>query len=300
VTTKNILNELSPPCSLEILEIRGYFGTYLPKWLNSREALPNLRFLEIKNYNCFEDLAPLGRLSNLDFLRIKDAYSVVSVGEELFGTDIKSGGSIRKNCSVIPPFLKLDTLEFRGMKNWKEWQWKKGESAMPKLRRLFIRSCPLLRSLPVGLSLYATSLEYLEIDGAENLITIENFPSIKDLRVIGIPILERMPNLPSVSHILIEGCPDLEAIVNLNKSMQLMELYDSKMEVLPEYLTSVMPQKLRIGYSEELLQKITNVGEGGSEWYKFKYIPKVKINSWDESLYANYQKVPFNFTTNIN
>jgi Leucine rich repeat len=263
VTAEGVLNELSPPHSLNTLSIKGYFGNCLPNWLNLAVALPNLRFLDIKNCNCFENLAPFGQLPNLDYLRIKNAYSVVSVGEELFGTDIKSGGSIEKNCSVIPPFSKLDTLEFVGMENWKEWQWKKGESAMPKLRELLIKSCPQLRSLPEGLSHHATSLELLKIIGADNLITIENFPSIKDLRVFTNPNLERMSNLPSVSHILIRDCPNLKTI----------------------------------SCSEELLRKIRNQGEGGSEWNKFKHIPKVKINSWDESLCATYQKTPLSFIT---
>jgi hypothetical protein len=301
VTTEGVLNELSPPHSLKTLSIEGYFGNCLPNWLNLGAALPNLRLLEIENCNCFKNLASLGQLPNLDFLRIAKAYSVVSVGEELFGKDIKSGGSIGKNCSVIPSFSKLDTLEFTSMKNWKEWQWKKGLSAMPKLRKLIIESCPLLRSLPEGLSLHATSLEYLEIDGADNLIVIENFPSIKDLRVYRNPNLERMSNLPSVSHIIIFGCPNLQIIYNLNKSLQWIELYDFQMKVLPEYLTIVMPHKLRIDCSEELLLKITNEGERGSEWNKFKHISKVKINSLDESRYATYQKGVIQLQhTNIN
>jgi hypothetical protein len=263
VTAEGVLNELSPPHSVEIVQIRGYFGNCLPNWLNLGAALPQLRFLEIENCNCFENLAPFGQLSNLDYLRIKNAYSVVSVGEELFGTYIKSGGSIERNCSVIPPFSKLNTLEFVGMENWKEWQWKKGESAMPKLRKLLIKSCPQLRSLPEGLSHHATSLELLQIIGADNLITIENFSSIKDLRVFTNPNLERMSNLPSVSHILIRDCPNLKTI----------------------------------SCSEELLRKIRNQWEGGSEWNKFKHIPKVKINSWDESLCATYQKTPLSFIT---
>jgi hypothetical protein len=298
-TTECILNELSPPRSLEILSIRGYFGNCLPNWLNLGAALPNLRFFEIVNCNCFKNLTSLGQLPNLDYLRIKNAYSVVSVGEELFGTDIKSGGSIGKNCSMIPPFPKLETLVFEGMRIWEEWQWKKGESAMPKLRELFIESCPQLRSLPEGLSHHATSLEFLQIVGADNLITIENFPSIKDLGVFRNPNLERMSNLPSISHIIIQDCPNLKTIDNLNKSLQLMELKGYIMEALPEYLMIVMPEKLRIECSEELLRKITNQREGGSEWNKFKHISKVKINSWDESLYATYEKTPFSFSTNI-
>jgi Leucine rich repeat len=290
VTAEGVLNELSPPRSLELLTIGGYFGNCLPNWLNLGTVLPTLRLLEIINCNCFENLGPLGQLPNLDFLRIEDAYSVVSVGEELFGTDIRDG-------SAIPPFPKLSKLELKEMCNWKEWHWNKGKSAMPKLKHLYIEACPQLRSLPEGLSHHATSLEYLEIDGSDNLVIIENFPSVKDFRVYNIPNLKKISNLCSISRIVIQDCPNMKIMENLNKSLQRMELYDSDMEVLPDYLMTTMPQQLRIDCSDELLMEITDQREGGSEWQKFKHIPKVKIYSWDESICATYHKSPFSFTT---
>ncbi|XP_078148471.1 putative disease resistance protein RGA3 [Carex rostrata] len=299
MTTEDVLNELCPPPSLEIVQIEGYFGSHLPNWLNLRANLPNLRYIHIENCACFEELALLGQLPNLDFLRIIGAYSVVSVGEEFLWGGIQNRDTTATSCHANKlAFPKLSKLLFEGMPKWKEWQWNKEQMAMPKLKKLFIRDCPQLRSLPEGLLHHATCLEYLEIDGANKMITVENLPSIKDICVVRCSNLERISNLPSITHIIIVECPNLEAVENL-KALQTMKFRDFKMEILPDYLRTIMPQKVRIDCSEELLVKIVSQGESGSEWNKFKHISKVTIYSSGESFYATYQKAPYSFTTNV-
>ncbi|XP_078181428.1 putative disease resistance protein RGA3 [Carex rostrata] len=269
--TEGVLNELCPPRSIEFLHIVNYFGSYLPNWLNLGATLPNLRHLQLKNCACFQELAPLGQLPKLDLLQIKGAYSVVTVGKEFMHGNIKSRNRI---VHAIPAFPKLNILEFDGMLNWKNWQWNKEQPAMPKLKKLCIRACPQLISLPEGLLLHATSLEYLEIMGADKLNTIENFPSINRIRVIRNPILKIISNLPRISYIVIKECPNLKTLENLN-AIQTVALTDYKMEKLPDYLRMIMPQRLTIRCSEDLLLQIASQGQSGFQWNKFKHIPKV-------------------------
>ncbi|XP_078148752.1 putative disease resistance protein RGA3 [Carex rostrata] len=298
MTSEEVLNELFPPPFLQDLGIINYYGRCLPNWLNLGAALPNLRHLAIDNCACFEGLAPLGQLPNLEFLRIRDAYSVVSIREELLLGGFQSKGIIETGYSAKLAFPKLSALEFTKMTNWKEWEWNKRLPAMPKLKKLYICDCPQLRSLPDGLSHHATSLEDLRISKANNLITVENLPSVKEIRVRKNQILERISNLRSISYIEISQCPNLKAVENL-KTLQRIVLSDFEMETLPDYLGMTMPQKMRINCSEELLRKIANEREGGSQWNKFKHIPKVNINSPDGFFSATYQKTPLSFTTNI-
>ncbi|KAJ4780742.1 Disease resistance protein (CC-NBS-LRR) [Rhynchospora pubera] len=71
---QDVLNALSPPPSLEILQIIGYFGLQLPNWLHVGINLSNfqfLRFLELTECECISQLPPVGQLPNLDLLRIK-------------------------------------------------------------------------------------------------------------------------------------------------------------------------------------------------------------------------------------
>ncbi|XP_078149921.1 putative disease resistance protein RGA3 [Carex rostrata] len=300
MTIEDVLKELCPPHSVKRIRVEGYFGRCLPNWLNLGAALPNLRDVEILNCACFKVLAMLGQFPNLHRLSIKGAYSVVRVGEEFMQGDSKSRDPTVHTMGsyVIPAFPKLNDLIFDRMPNWKEWQWNRGQPAMPKMKELFIIDCPQLRSLPEGLLLYATSLEFLQIEGADKLTTVENIPSIKDIRVLRNPNLERISNLPSISHVLINHCPNLKVVGN-PKALQTMVLSDYEMEFLPDYLTTIVTHKLIIWCHEKLLLKIVNQRESCSEWHKFKHISKVKIGTGDESLHATYQKTPFSFTTNV-
>ncbi|XP_078148745.1 putative disease resistance protein RGA3 [Carex rostrata] len=298
MTSEEVLNELFPPPFVQDLEIINYYGTCLPNWLNLGAALPNLRHLIIENCACFEGMAPLGQLPNLEYLCIEDAYSVVNIGEEFLLGGIQSKGIIEMGYSAKLAFPKLSELIFIKMANWKVWEWNKRLPAMPKLKKLYIVECPQLRSLPDGLSHHATSLEYLRISKADNLITVENLPSVKEIDVWENRILERISNLRSISYIEISQCPNLKAVENL-ETLQRIALSDFEMESLPDYLAMTMPQKIRIDCSEELLRKIAKERESGSEWNKFKHIPKVTINSPDGSFSAIYQKTPLSFTTNI-
>ncbi|XP_078182378.1 putative disease resistance protein RGA3 [Carex rostrata] len=291
--TEDVLNELCPPPSLEVVVIEGYLGNHLPSWLKLGANFPNLRFIQIRYCACFKYLVSLGQLPNLDCLRINGAYSVESVGEEFLWEGNQSRDIITMSCPIKAAFPKLSQLVFEQMPNWN-----KGQPAMPKLKELFIISCPQLRSLPEGLLHYCTSLEYLKIHDADKLITTENLPSVKDVLVLRIPNLVRISNLPNISYIKIEGCPKLKTLDNL-KPFPRMALSDYEMETLPNYLTMTMPQKLTIRCSEELLLKIASQGKSGSEWNRFKHIASVTIYSSDESHYAIYQKIPFSFTTNI-
>ncbi|XP_078153617.1 putative disease resistance RPP13-like protein 1 isoform X2 [Carex rostrata] len=299
MSTEDVLNELCPPRSVNVIRISGYFGRYLPNWLNLGAAFPNLKYLTIVKCACFERLAPLGQLPNLDILQIYGAYSVVSVGEEFFWGDIQSRETVATSCLTKPAFPKLSKLYFLDMPNWKEWQWNKGQPAMPKLTKFYIIACPQLISLSEGFSHYVTSLERVNIKGADNLITIENLPTTKAIVISENPNLVRISNIPSISFISIKECPKLRTLENL-KSLQRMQLVDFKMKALPDYLMTIMPQKLAIKCSEELFRDIATQGDTGSEWHKFKHIDKVMLSTLDKSLYATYQKTPFNFTTNIN
>ncbi|XP_078149396.1 putative disease resistance protein RGA3 [Carex rostrata] len=237
MTTENVLNELRPPPCVQSVTIENYFGAHLPNWLNSGAYLPNLKYLWIDDCACYEEVASLGLLPNLEFLGVFGADSVVNIGEEFLLGGIQSRDSTTMSCSVKPAFPKLRKLCFFFMQNWKEWQWNKEQPAMPNLKILDIYNCPHLRSLPEGLSHHATSLESLDIRGADNLINVGNL------------------------------------------KVQTMELWKSEMETLPEYLTTIMAQKLEINRcTERLLSKIVSQEETGSERIKFKHIPKVTIN----------------------
>ncbi|KAJ3685005.1 hypothetical protein LUZ61_014169 [Rhynchospora tenuis] len=297
---EDVLNELCPPSSLEFLTIEGYFGHQFPNWLHvdtEPSNLKYLRYLDLTKCECFSKLPSLGQLPNLDILQIKGAISVTKIGREFLLGDSKNHIGKEVTPSSIVPFAQLNELTFEGMSNWVEWLWEEDQPAMPKLKQLFIECCPKLISLPMGLLHHATSLEGLQIIAADHIRYVENLPLVQRLSVFENPNLERMSNLPSLSLIQIRNCPNLKILENL-KPFHRMELRDLQMETLPEYLITTMPEKLTIWCNNELLVKITSQGIGGTEWKKFEHIHVVKIYSKGRSLYAEYRKSPFSFTTN--
>ncbi|KAJ4821500.1 LRR and NB-ARC domains-containing disease resistance protein [Rhynchospora pubera] len=298
---EDVLNALSPPPSLEILQIICYFGNQLPYWLHvgaNPLKLKFLRYILIEQCECFSQFPPLGLLPNLDYLSVDGAKSVVRIGREFLFDDSHDQIKTRVNHSSTLPFSQLNVLHFDDMPCWVEWLWDDRQPAMPKLKELYIGDCPKLNSLPKGLLCHATFLEVLRIKAVEQLKSVEDLRSVKELGIEDCSNLERISNLPNLSFIHIEGCSNLKILENL-KPCYRMELKDYKMKTLPEYLRKAETEKLTIRSTKKLLVMITSLGVGSSEWQKFEHISRVKFYSRNEFLYATYQKTPFRFTTNV-
>ncbi|KAJ1688764.1 hypothetical protein LUZ63_012919 [Rhynchospora breviuscula] len=298
---EDVLNALSVPPSLELLQIRNYFGDQLPNWLHvgaNPLKLKFLRYLRIEQCECFSQLPPLGLLPNLDLLDIDAAKSVVRIGPEFLFDASQDQTKTKVSHSPIIPFPQLNQLCFAHMPSWVEWLWDERQPAMPKLKKIFIQDCPKLSSLPKGLLCRATSLEVLVIKAVEQLKSVEDLRSVKELYVVESSNLERISNLLNLSLIKIIKCPNLKILENL-KPRYRMVLVDYKMETLPEYLRKAEAEKLTVWCTEDLLVMITSLRVGSSEWQKFEHIPVVKFYSLKKSLYATYQRTPFRFTTNV-
>jgi NB-ARC domain len=283
-TLEDVLNELSPPSCLEHLTIDGYYGCKLPSWLNIGTNLQNLRYLNLKYCAHFQFLA-LGHLPYLEFLHVKGAHSVVSVGTEFLGD----------NNSLS--FPSLQRLIFEGMLNWKIWQWEKGQEAMHNLKELVIEDCPELSHLPDGLSHHTTSLEYLEIINAGKIKVIKNFRSLEKLVIYENSDLEKVCDLPQLRTIWVRDCPGLELLDGIGalRSM-VLNIWE---DYLPKYLQETEIEKLTVWCNATLLSMIVEEGEGGSERQKFQHIHQANFYTENKTFYIAYLKAPFSFTNNI-
>ncbi|MED6212045.1 hypothetical protein PIB30_079418 [Stylosanthes scabra] len=152
---EDILDKLRPHNNLKELEISGYRGTRFPDWLGS-SSFHNITTLNLRGCRNCCMLPSLGQLPSLKHLTVSGFEKIEIVGTEFF----RNG-----ECCLETPFPMLETLCFYSMHCWKEWHSLEVH-AFPRLKKLTIAGCPMLRGdLPNQLP----SLQSLEIGHCKQL-----------------------------------------------------------------------------------------------------------------------------------
>ncbi|KAL4277353.1 hypothetical protein AHAS_Ahas20G0298700 [Arachis hypogaea] len=174
---REILEELRPHSNLKQLQIWGYRGTTFPDWLGhcSYHSITQIilgDFFSGYFKNCCM-LPSLGQLPFLEYLEISMFERLAIVGDEFYRDD--------ESC-LETPFPMLETLTFQSMPCWEEWRSLEF-NAFPRLRKLIIWDCPMLRGdLPNQLP----SLEDLTIHNCEQLsCCVPRAPAITSLGIEG-------------------------------------------------------------------------------------------------------------------
>ncbi|MED6182133.1 hypothetical protein PIB30_025850 [Stylosanthes scabra] len=166
----DILDKLQPHKNLKQLKMWGYRGTRFPDWLGN-SSYHNITQVSLCYCRNCRTLPSLGQLPSLKHLTISNFSSVETVGDEFYRSD--------ESC-LETPFPMLETLSFAFMPCWKEWRCSLEFNALPRLRKLAIRRCPMLRGeLPNQLP----SLQSLEIDDCEQLSCCCLPPSLSHLSI---------------------------------------------------------------------------------------------------------------------
>ncbi|KAL7099035.1 hypothetical protein ACP275_09G057000 [Erythranthe tilingii] len=169
----DILDALEPHPNLQHLEIKGFSGSQLPRWIVS--PLNQIRFINLWVSEYLSSLPPLGKLPQLKTLWISGLSELEFVGREFLGITTTT-------TSIIGGFPKLEELEFEDCSKWKEWEDITAEeeeedcdgvSIMPCLTRLTIQKCNGLTELPQRLlRRVSSSLEVLDISDSTQLIQV--------------------------------------------------------------------------------------------------------------------------------
>ncbi|XP_026664541.1 uncharacterized protein LOC103718688 isoform X2 [Phoenix dactylifera] len=242
-------------------------------------------------------LPPLGLLPQLKFLRIRAAAAIKTIGPEFLGP--------RASAAAGTAFPKLEELEFYKMDNWEEWSFGMVEGVgeerrgalklLPRLKKLLLGGCPKLRALPEGLW-HVTSLQELGIYDANNLIEIDNLPSLKTLRIYNCPRLEHVENLDRLQY--------LDTATSGTDA-------DGETEHLPQWLLELLQnapaalqnlKRFTLTCSVPLLKTFL---KDGPNWPIIQRIPHVSIYSGKldtfgrSQSYIEYTKDPPAFKTNV-
>uniref|UniRef100_A0A8I6Z274 Uncharacterized protein n=1 Tax=Hordeum vulgare subsp. vulgare TaxID=112509 RepID=A0A8I6Z274_HORVV len=267
---ENVFNELCPPPSVEIINIKGYFGWQLPSWMMSTSMVPvNLNTLTIL---FFSDLACCTQLPNglcqlpyLQLLQVNRAPCIKRIG----------AGFLKDAAS---PFPTLNKMNLVGMVEWEVWEWEEKVQAMPRLEKLQLVNCKL-RHVPPGLTSNTRALKQLILQHVQHLCYIGSFPSVAELIVYGIPDLERITNLPNLQKLTITDCPKLMVLEGI-PALEKLVLEDYVMEELPKYMRGIKPRHLQLLCRIGLLSSLA-AGQCGLEWDKFSHVDNVKAYAPD-------------------
>jgi Leucine-rich repeat (LRR) protein len=295
-----LFDELSPPPCLDFLEIVGYFGQRLPRWMMSTSAvyLKSLKTLWMTNLaSCTQLPDGLSELPYLQNIHIRHAPAIKHVGPDFMQLYHHGGHRPSKTMFAFP---RLENLVLEGMVEWEEWNWEVQVKAMPVLEELELKGCKL-RDVPPGLVCHAKALRKLSMKNIQNLSSVENFASVVDLKVSQNPDLERISNLPILQKLAIIMCPKMKVLEGL-PLLQSLVLKDYGMEALPEYMRYVNPRQLILGCSLSLLTSI-GMAQSGSEWTKFSHVERVKAYAQEgdneRKWYVLYTRQPYSLETNI-
>ncbi|XP_047084865.1 putative disease resistance protein RGA3 [Lolium rigidum] len=268
---EKIFEQLIPPHNLEDLFITRFFGRRYPTWLGTTHLASVIHLILIDCNSCVH-LPPLGQLPNLRYLRIDRAAAVTKIGPEFVGCR----GANRRSTDAVVAFPKLESLFFWNMPKWEEWSFvaqgdadaaeggedgsieiQKGEAPspgmqlLPCLKKLGLRGCPKLGSLPRQLGQEATSLKELHLRGASCLKVVEDLPFLSEnLLIEGCGDLERVSNLPQVGILHVARCPDLRCVEGLGNLQHLW--LDEGMEELSSLWIPGLQQQHKELHGEDL------------------------------------------------
>jgi hypothetical protein len=302
---EEVFDELCPPCSLDYLDIGGYFGQRLPRWMMSSTAevtLKSLRFLTMDDLACCNHLPKgLCQLPCLQLLQIDHAPAIKRVGNEF----LRSSHDLGRHHSygVEVAFPRLHKLELIGMVEWEEWQWEvqPDVQAMSVLEELQLDTCKL-RSFPPGLAFHARSLKKLGVHSVQYLNSLEDFTCVVELDVFHNPNLESITNLPRLQKLTIVNCPRLKALEG-EPALLRLELEDYRMETIPMYLWSVKTKHLLLDCSLALLSSMVTERSGLEMDKVISCAHHVKAYARDgqdqRKWYMMYTREPYSFETNI-
>ncbi|XP_058106806.1 putative disease resistance protein RGA3 [Magnolia sinica] len=251
---EGVLEILKPHTNLKEFKIWGYKGSKLPKWIED-PVFSNLVNVKLMHCDKCKQLPGLGKLPYLKYLEVV-SMEVRYVGGEF------SGNANNDGSGGVVSFPKLETLIFRIMPNWEEWELREGDGqVMPSLVELELDRCRKLKALPHNLlpELQRLSLE-ISSDGMSSEAPLPILPNLNHLEILGNDELTSLPG----------------GWLGQLKALQTLEIRDcNQMESLPEELQHLTKlQQLTIRNCEVLKERY---GFFGKDRDKIANIPSIDI-----------------------
>ncbi|XP_039022003.1 putative disease resistance protein RGA4 [Hibiscus syriacus] len=132
---ENVLECLQPPENLKRLSLKGYPGTFFPRWMCTPKLL-GLTKLELINCNRCHHLPTLGELPFLEVIYMCGMNAVKTIGREFYGEDTRR---------LFGSLKELTLIDFPDLELW--WSINGGKE-FQSLVTLTINKCPKLKNMP--------------------------------------------------------------------------------------------------------------------------------------------------------
>ncbi|WMV51544.1 hypothetical protein MTR67_044929 [Solanum verrucosum] len=215
---EHVLDGLQPHPNLKTVAVKNYLGTRFPSWF-SEESVPNLVKLTLSCCKRCKEIPSLGQLKFLRHLELIGFLALEFIGPTFYGVEVNDNGS----CSKIQVFPSLKELLLEDMHSLIEWKGVElipttsGVRMFPKLEKLRIRYCPLLKSTPNQFEILR-ELEILRVDSELPLLNLcSNLTSLVMLRVYGVTALTCFPdeilrNNVSLQFLSVEECREFHEL----------------------------------------------------------------------------------------
>ncbi|KAL0457216.1 UNVERIFIED_CONTAM: putative disease resistance protein [Sesamum latifolium] len=244
---EQVLEGLEPHSNIKSLTIMRFHGDNFPSWIMSRtvgEVIRLDKLVELKLIDCERciEIPTLGHLPRLKFLELRGLKNIKSIGPSFYyphnyGMDESSKRSNK------PPFPLLECFILHKMTNLGEWIEASTHnasgvvSAFPRLKTLYIHSCPNMSSAPTYEFPFLKKLQIVEAGKGGVLLDklcSNNLSSLTSLILSCVSDLTRIPERllyhnQSLSHLCIISCPGLihlELQVHNVRSLEFVSVYD--------------------------------------------------------------------------
>ncbi|KAH7677206.1 P-loop containing nucleoside triphosphate hydrolase protein [Dioscorea alata] len=212
---EEVLEALKPPSGVKKLTVSYYPGKQFPMWMGERQQFQYLHSIILYKCKACEQLPPFEILPCLESLEISRMHGIKHI--------INNRGNVQQ----LFPALKFLKLEY--MENLEGWCVEEGREAnlslFLRLKRMEIKGCPKLTTLPLGILLGLEELIMVEMDGIKHIVNnrrgnvLQSFPALQKLFLVSMRSLEawcveedREANLslfPCLTSMEIRRCPKL-------------------------------------------------------------------------------------------
>ncbi|XP_055830907.1 putative disease resistance protein RGA3 [Solanum dulcamara] len=249
INDEYVLDGLQPHPNLKTLAIVDYLGTKFPSWF-CEDLLPNLVMLKLSGCKRCKEIPSLGQLKLLRHLELLKLHKVECIGPTFYGIDGKNIGSSR-NIQVFPSLKELVLEDMSSLIEWKGDEI--GVRMFPRLEKLTIKECPLLKSTPNQFEILR-ELEIERVDSEIPLLNLcSNLTSLVGLSVDDVKELtcfpdEMLRNNVSLQNLSVSGCREFcelpQSLYNLHSLKRLEIQYCPNFSSFPvpsgeNYLTSL-------------------------------------------------------------